>query len=161
MQVKALLPCRECGAPARAELFPTNCGEEHNTTIWLCSKHQFFGGDCPSDTAYLTEDAWNTRPDVVEKAERIARNAYASEGPQREGERHGDHVLRVATKAALSAAGVGEMRKAAFEEAARIAEADNTPGYGPHRQEMESLAEQQRRNIAAEIRRAALGGDHD
>jgi hypothetical protein len=60
-----LLPCRECGAPCRPEQFPDYCGEiDFKTTVWLCSKHKMFGGDCPSDTAYLTADAWNTRASI-------------------------------------------------------------------------------------------------
>lgn len=40
----------------------------------------------------------------------------------------------------------------AIEECARVAEADCTPAYGPHRRDMEFLAETQRRNIAERIR---------
>jgi hypothetical protein len=47
------------------------------------------------------------------------------------------------------------IRAAALEEAAKVAEADMTPGYGPHRDDMEFLAERQRSDIAARIR--ALG----
>jgi hypothetical protein len=70
-----LKPCRECGAHCRTEDFPTYCGGPMDTTIWLCSAHKMFGGQCPSDTAYLTEAAWNTRtindaPDTRADAER-------------------------------------------------------------------------------------------
>jgi hypothetical protein len=65
-----LLPCRECAAPGQAEVFG-------GTTVWLCSNHAMFGGNCLSDTAYLTIAAWNDRPqpegDVVE---RVARAIY-------------------------------------------------------------------------------------
>ena len=38
------------------------------------------------------------------------------------------------------------------EAAAMVAEQDNTPAYGPHRADMECLAEAQRQNIATAIR---------
>lgn len=48
-----------------------------------------------------------------------------------------------------------EGRRKAFIEAAEIAGQDRTPGYGPHRDDMEYLADAQRRNIAERIRAKA------
>ncbi len=65
-----LKPCRECGAPCSIQNFEGSWGK---ATIWVCGKHMWLGGDCPSTTAYLTQDAWNLRPtptpDVVEADE--------------------------------------------------------------------------------------------
>lgn len=62
---------------------------------------------------------------------------------------HGfDESAAIAAMLALAA----EVR----EDAAKVAEEDNTPGYGPHRNDMEGLASIQRANIAAAIR--AQGG---
>jgi hypothetical protein len=43
-----------------------------------------------------------------------------------------------------------------LEEAAKVAEADNTPAYGSDNQAMEWLAHRQRQNIAAAIRSLSL-----
>jgi hypothetical protein len=53
-----LKPCGECGAPGRVETFG---GGIHvaPTDLWLCSKHSFFGGDCPSETSYYSARKWN------------------------------------------------------------------------------------------------------
>lgn len=57
-QSDALKPCRECGEPCRVEIFD---GSHVKATVWICSNHTFFGGDCPSTTAYLFEHTWNAR----------------------------------------------------------------------------------------------------
>jgi len=46
---------------------------------------------------------------------------------------------------------LGGVREA-IEAAAKIAEEDRTPGYGPHKDAMEWLAETQRKSIAERIR---------
>jgi hypothetical protein len=53
-----LLPCRECGAPCSVQVFDSPTVE---ATIWICSQHKTLGGECPSTTAYLYAEAWNTR----------------------------------------------------------------------------------------------------
>lgn len=59
-----------------------------------------------------------------------------------------DHLATRLSSQAGSAPGFRE----GVEAAARVAERDCTPGYGPHRSDMEALAEIQRRNIAERIR---------
>ena len=53
-----LPPCCECGAPCSVQTFegPHIQGV---ATIWICSAHRFLGGNCPSETAYLSEQAWS------------------------------------------------------------------------------------------------------
>lgn len=51
-----------------------------------------------------------------------------------------------------------DVRNAVIEECAKVAEQDHTPGYGPHRASMESLAETQRQAIAYRIRALASLG---
>lgn len=54
------MPCRECNSPCRVEHFE-GPHIQGRVSLWLCSNHKRFGGDCPSDLAYFTEEAWNTR----------------------------------------------------------------------------------------------------
>ena len=64
----ALEACRDCGADCRVEVFDT---EMLAATLWICSNHPRFGGDCPSTDAYLTEAAWNTRASTQTDVERL------------------------------------------------------------------------------------------
>ena len=57
----SLEPCRTCGAPGTTETFEKNPHLSSDTTVWLCSKHRWKGGDCPSELCYLTLDAWQSR----------------------------------------------------------------------------------------------------
>lgn len=56
---EALKPCKRCGAACRIEVFDS---ERVKATIWMCSNHSHFGGNCPDQIAYLSEQDWNTRP---------------------------------------------------------------------------------------------------
>ena len=56
---EALKPCKRCGAACRIEVFDS---ERVKATIWMCSNHSHFGGTCPDQNAYLSEQDWNTRP---------------------------------------------------------------------------------------------------
>lgn len=60
--------------------------------------------------------------------------------------------VNVGMEAADALASLVRERDGAFELAAQEALKDNTPGYGPHRADMEALAENQRRAIAERIR---------
>jgi len=53
-----LMPCRECGAPCSVQVFT---GPNVEGTLWMCERHKSLGGHCPSDKAYFTAEAWNTR----------------------------------------------------------------------------------------------------
>jgi hypothetical protein len=66
-QLSELKPCRACGAPCRVETFG---GGIHvtPTDLWLCSKHSFFGGDCPSDVSYFNASLSQAEP-LVPNAE--------------------------------------------------------------------------------------------
>lgn len=66
-----LKPCRECGAPCSVQVFTSQhiIGEAR---VWVCSKHRFLGGNCLSTEAYLTAEAWNTRP-ILEGDEALER----------------------------------------------------------------------------------------
>lgn len=59
-------------------------------------------------------------------------------------------------RALLSSPRVEEVRREALEEAAKVAETDNTPAYGSDNQAMEWLAHRQRQNIAERIRSLSL-----
>jgi hypothetical protein len=82
-----LEPCRECGAPCRVETFPANGILANETSIWLCSQHALFGGQCLNDQGYLSADSWNARIAGEKDVEQIALEwlrSYAEE-------RHGEH----------------------------------------------------------------------
>lgn len=55
-----LKACPFCKAKCSVQTFAGEhiIGEMH---VWICSNHQWLGGDCPHETAYLSEEAWNTR----------------------------------------------------------------------------------------------------
>ncbi len=58
MSTTILDPCRKCLADCRVEQFE-GPHIEGKATLWVCSNHQYFGGDCPNELAYLTVEAWN------------------------------------------------------------------------------------------------------
>lgn len=50
------VPCRWCSG----EVFNFVIDKPNLAVdIWLCSKNKQFGGDCPSDLAYVSSDLWN------------------------------------------------------------------------------------------------------
>jgi len=56
-----LKPCRDCGAPCQVETIDNG---PFVGNIWMCSHSARFrnGGTCEGDL-YLTEEAWNDRPE--------------------------------------------------------------------------------------------------
>lgn len=56
-----VVECRACGSDCRIETFPAKGALATDVTLWLCSQHKMFGGSCPSDMAYFSEEAWNRR----------------------------------------------------------------------------------------------------
>jgi hypothetical protein len=127
---------------------------------------RIFGANLPGDIDWqLLRKAGRAAADVLSDQLKIDERteAVVGEGGKLGWDEDGmcdDHGrFGCKTCAALSAAiPQGEQARAeAFEEAAKVAEADNTPGYGPHKRDMEALAEIQRTNIATRIR--SLGSD--
>jgi hypothetical protein len=99
----ALKPCPFCGSDCRTEIFdgPHIEGE---VTLWICSNHKRFGGDCESDLAYLTAEAWNTRPSPIAE-------------PQ-----DADALKRTVHLARAYARGTGSIFENAMTEADRLAD---------------------------------------
>jgi hypothetical protein len=60
-----LLPCRECSSPCRVEKFGPSKYIDGMMNLWVCSNHNRFGGNCPSDIAYFTPEAWNDAQEPV------------------------------------------------------------------------------------------------
>jgi hypothetical protein len=62
-----LRECPFCGSPCRVETFGPTPIIHDPVSLWVCSNHPRFGGDCQHDLAYFDAEAWNTRssPEVV------------------------------------------------------------------------------------------------
>lgn len=55
-----LAACGDCGAEVSIQVF-TGKHIEGEARVLMCSNHRLLGGDCPSDHAALTNEAWNLR----------------------------------------------------------------------------------------------------